>query len=142
MHIALPRMDLELVSLAGANFRNEQLPDARRTDQPHRVQATVPGVEVANHRHGARGRRPDRERGPRGPAMVGRMRAEAFPDALMAPFRGKMAVPLAERGREAVRVAHREAVPVGILDLDEIAENIGAVVETRLEDTAAAMRGG
>ena len=69
--------------------------------------------------------------------MVRRMRAEPFPDALVPAFGGKMAVQLAEGGREAVRVAQREGLPARILRLDEVPEQLGAIVEARLEDAAA-----
>ena len=53
--------DLVFVSLPDGKARNEQLPDAAFATQPHRVAATVPDVEVANHRHAAGVGRPDRE---------------------------------------------------------------------------------
>src|SRR5437763_16369203 len=137
MHAAVARMDLELVPFAGPHFGNEQLPDAGRADRAHRVQATIPGDEIAPHRHGAGRRRPDRERSPGGAAMVRRMRAEPFPDALVPAFGGKMAGLLAEGGLEAVRVAQREGLPARILRLDEVPEQLGAIVEARLEDAAA-----
>ena len=58
---AVGACDLELVSDARTDAGDEQLPDARTVAQPHRVAATVPIVEAADHRDAARIGRPDRE---------------------------------------------------------------------------------
>ena len=53
--------DRKLVARTRARSRNEQLPHAGGIAQPHRVAPRVPGVEVADHRHRTRVRRPDGE---------------------------------------------------------------------------------
>ena len=57
--------DLVLVAGAGSNVGEKYLPDPGRSEDAHRVQAPVPGVEVADDAHRARGRSPDGEGGPR-----------------------------------------------------------------------------
>ena len=53
--------DLELVGIADAEIRDEDFPIPARAQRPHRVHASVPGVEVADHADAFRIRRPDRE---------------------------------------------------------------------------------
>ena len=60
---AVGAAQLELVAGALAHAWQEELPDARAAERPHRVQAAVPEVEVADDADRARGRRPDGERG-------------------------------------------------------------------------------
>src|SRR5205085_5457696 len=55
------RPDLVLVFLSVGQIRDEQLPDADRREQPHRVHAAIPPVEVANHTDPLGVRRPYRE---------------------------------------------------------------------------------
>ena len=58
-------LDFVFVERAFANARNEQLPNAGRTEMPHRMKPAVPTVEVADHTDPLRVRRPDRETGAR-----------------------------------------------------------------------------
>ena len=55
------RANLELVLFAVRQIGNEQLPHAGRGQQPHRVHAAVPPVEVADHADAIGVRRPHRE---------------------------------------------------------------------------------
>ena len=134
---AATRPDLELVARARAHLGNEELPDTGGADRSHRMQPPVPGIEVPDEGYGARGRRPHRERGPVDPVVVRRVGSEALPEPLVPALGGEVAVELAQRRREAVRVAQREGRAARIADLDQIAEQVLAVVEPRLEDAAA-----
>jgi hypothetical protein len=58
-HAAVLRSDLELVFRAFIDAGNEQFPDPGRAEGAHRMQAAIPGVEVAHHGDRARVRRPD-----------------------------------------------------------------------------------
>ena len=142
LHSATARTDLVLVPRTAADVGNEQLPDAGRTHGAHLVEAAVPGVEIAHHRHRARGRRPDGERGPVDSLVVPGMRSEPLPDPLVASLGDEVRVQLAERGRKAVGVAHREAGAAAVIDLQQIAEHVLAPVEARLEHTALAVARG
>ena len=111
--LAVRRADLELVARALADAGDEQLPDARRAERAHRVQAAVPGVEVADHRRprarvGAQTANADA-----GDAVdLAHVRAELLVELLVAALAGQVQVELAERRQERVRVAQREALAV------------------------------
>ncbi|MNV13562.1 hypothetical protein D3C71_1042100 [compost metagenome] len=81
--------DLELVARTGDHARYEDLPDTGLRPEPHRMTPAVPVVELAQHRHPACVRRPDRKA-----------------HALHALVHGQ---PCAQTGADAVRVARRDA---------------------------------
>src|SRR5262249_61686529 len=54
--------DLELVALAFAQPRNEDLPDAIGGMKTHGMAPTIPAIKVAHHAHAPRARRPHQER--------------------------------------------------------------------------------
>ncbi len=96
--------DLELVQLALADARNEQLPHPRGAERAHRVPGRVPEVEAPRDPHAPRVRRPHRETRA-GHALVGQdVRAEHPPQLLVPALADQVQVQLAERGQEAVGV--------------------------------------
>src|ERR1035437_5742594 len=82
----LLRADLELVRRAFDDTRYEQLPDAGGTKRAHRVQATVPRVEVADDRNGARVRGPAGKRRADGAVDLAYVRTELLVQLLVAAF--------------------------------------------------------
>ena len=127
--------ELELVAVAGADAGQEQLPDAGRAERPHRVDAAVPEVPVAHHRHGARGGGPDGERGAADALELAHVGAEALPQLLVAALADEVQVQLADRRQEAVRVLglHR---PVAVVDLVAVGHGQLDAGEPALEDAA------
>jgi hypothetical protein len=53
--------DLKFVMRADADAGQENFPDARRAEQPHRMKTSVPAVKIADDADALRVRRPDRE---------------------------------------------------------------------------------
>ena len=80
-----------------------------RAERAHRVQAPVPGVEVADDRDRARATAPRRRTPcPVTPSISRDVRAELLVELLVAALADQVQVELAERRQEAVRVAQRE----------------------------------
>ena len=63
--LSLPFANLIFIMRPFFNAWDEQLPNAGRTEMPHRMKPAVPTVEVADHTDPLRVRRPDRETGAR-----------------------------------------------------------------------------
>ena len=103
---------LVLVPGAGAHAGQEQLPDPRGAERPHRMQPPVPGVEVADHAHGAGVRRPDPERGAGNAVDGGLMGPEPLPKPLVPALAEQVLVQLADGWQEPVGVVDREAAGV------------------------------
>jgi hypothetical protein len=95
--LALLGEDLELVDGARVNAGQEQLPDAARPQRAHRVQAAVPGVEVADHRHRAGARGPHGEGGAAHALVLDDVRAELVVELFVAPLADWVEVYVAER---------------------------------------------
>ena len=127
--------DLELVRRALHHARNEDLPDPRCTEHAHRVQATVPGVEVAHHAHCPRGRRPHRERGAQCAVDLAHVRPQPLVELLVAPLPGEMQIEVPERGREGIGIAKRIDVSVRVAHLELVAQRQPGTV-TRTPRTA------
>ncbi len=130
------RPDLELVLRALVDAGNEQLPDPRRAERAHRVQAAVPEVEVADHGDRARVRRPDGERGANDAVELPDVRAEPLVEMLVAALHDEVEVELAERRQERVRVADGEDVAVRVLDLELVLERQLRLRQQRLPEPA------
>ena len=106
-HLAGGGAHLVLVALARRHPRDEDRPDTVRHQQPHRVGASVPPVEVADDADTRRVRSPDGEVHPGGRADPHHVRAKVLPGVMiLAP--GKQI--------ERRRVDER-AVAIGIVDL-------------------------
>ncbi len=129
---AVVRPDLELVLRPLVDARDEQLPDPGRAERAHRVQAPVPGVEVADDRDRARVRRPDGEGGARHAVELADVRAEPLVEVLVPALHREVEVELAEGRQERVRVADGERVPVRILDLELVLERQPRLRQQRL----------
>ena len=79
--------NLELVFLAVRQVGNEQFPDARRHEQPHRMDAAVPAVEIADEADAIGVGRPHREVHAGGRADDDAVRAELLERTLMGALR-------------------------------------------------------
>ena len=128
------RPDLELVLRSFVYARHEQLPDPRRAERAHGVQAAVPGVEVAHDGDRARVRRPDGERGADRAVELADVRAEPLVEVLVAALHDEVEVELAERRQERVRVADGEDVAVRVLDLELVLERQRRLRQQRLPE--------
>src|SRR5207245_9338258 len=106
--VALAAEELELVTRARLDPGHEQLPHAGGPERAHRVNATVPPVEVADHAHGACIGRPHRERRAVDALVLAHVRAEVVPELLVATLADEVEVELTERWPEAVRVLEHE----------------------------------
>ena len=113
-----------------------------RSEGAHRVQAAVPGVEVADDGDGRGGRGPDREGGPLRAVDCPRMGAELVVELLVAALAGEVDVDVAQGGRERVRVLEREGVAVGIGDLELVGQRQLRPLDDGLEDPVGVHLGG
>ena len=130
------RADLELVARAVADRGNEDLPDSRPAEGAHHVQAPVPEVEVADDRHRARGRRPDRERRPVDAVQRPLVRAHLRPQLLMAALAEQVLVEVRQRRREAVGILRRPRAAVRIVDLELVGHGQRSARQRSLEQPA------
>jgi len=112
--------DLELVLFTVREVRNEDLPDPARRQQPHRVHASVPRVEIADHAHAIRIGSPDGEVHAGGRADRRPMRAELFERAMMRPFAQQMQIEVGEHAAVAVRVVDLDNVFPRVCDAEPI----------------------
>ena len=140
--LAVGGEDLVLVARARLDAGQEQLPDPGRAQRAHRVQAPVPGVEVADDADRASGRRPHRKRGAHH-GLVGplaHVRAEAVVHLLVAALRDQVQVELAERRQERVRVVDRERAGGAVVDLEAVVQGQLGAFDDALEDAAGVDR--
>ena len=107
--------DVELVVVAGARMRDEQLPIADAA-HPHRMPPRIPEIEIADHADAPRVRRQHHEGDAVDALERHRMRAELVVDALVGALAEQIEVELAQYRREAV----------GIVELDHIVAEAGA----------------
>src|ERR1700748_607850 len=98
------------------------------------MKATVPVIEVADDAQAVGARCPNGERDSTHAAQVADVRAEFFVESPVPSLSKQMLVERAERRHEGVRVAHREDVSAGIIDAQEIREELHAVFENNLEE--------
>jgi hypothetical protein len=136
--LALRRQDLELVGIAHRHVRREDLPHAAFAAQPHHVTPAVPVVEVADHRHAARIRRPDREGHALDAVHLAQVRAQALPGPQVRALGQQPDVGVAEHEGKAVGVVDARDVRAPV-DLERVAharlgrghqasEDVGALV--------------
>ena len=95
----------ELVRVPLAGVRDEPGPDARRALRREQVGVLAPVVPVADHRHSARARRPDREAHTL--VAVERMSAQLLPEPLVPALPDEVQVELAGDGHRAVSSMRR-----------------------------------
>ncbi len=107
--LAVGADDIELVVIAGAGVRNEQLPIAGSA-HAHRVPARIPVVEIADHADAPGIRRQHHESDAVHALQRHRMRAELVVDALMGAFAEQIKVDVAQHRRKAI----------GIVEFDDI----------------------
>jgi pyruvate/2-oxoglutarate dehydrogenase complex dihydrolipoamide acyltransferase (E2) component len=132
---AVAAQDLELVELAHADARDEELPDAGAPHRPHREQTAVPAVEVAHDPDAPCVRCPDRE-ADASDALVGpRMRPEDLVEPLVRSLADEVEVDLADRRREPIGIVALPRVPVGEREPDAVVDLVR--VHARYEDGPA-----
>ncbi len=128
--------DFVLVSGAGAQVRNEKLPDARAAARLHRVLAAVPEVERTHHAHAFRIRRPHGESRAGQPVERGRMRAELVVDRVVVAFAEQVEVEVGELRREEIRVVLGRLGAAAIPDLQAIGMQRPAIRHPAFEQPA------
>ena len=124
LHVAGLRAQLVLVARAFLDTGDEELPDARRAERAHRVDAPVPVVEVADDADRARAWRPDRERRADDAVDLEHVRAELLVQLLVPPLCGEVEVELADRRQEAVRVVELDGRTARIADLGDFVDGL------------------
>ena len=101
-------LDLVLVPLALERSGDEDLPHSRRAERAHGVQAAVPTVEVADDPNGLGVGRPHREAHAADVAELAgeglHVRAECFPQPLVAALREQVEVELSDGRKEPVGI--------------------------------------
>src|SRR5687768_15669054 len=98
------RANLELVARTVGKVGYEDLPDAGRHQLPHRMRAAVPAIEVPDHAHPLRVRRPHGEMNASHPGNRKTMRAQLLPCAVMRAFAEKVEVEVGEDLAELIGV--------------------------------------
>ena len=111
--------------------KSSQTPD--EPERAHRVQATVPRVEVADDRDRACVRRPDGERRARDAFDLAHVRAELLVQLLELPLAEQLQIEIAKRRQKRIRVAQREGA-VGVLDLELVLERQLRLRQQRLPE--------
>ena len=122
---ALGGDELVLVAGPGPDAGEEHLPHTARPHRPHRVEAAVPPVEVADHPGRLGVGRPHRERRAGHPAVHADVGAEHLPQPLVAALADEVDVEVADRGPEPVRVVHGER-QLAVRDLEAVLGHLGA----------------
>ena len=107
--------DIELVMIADAGLRNEQLPIADAA-HAHRMTSSVPEIEIADDADALGVRRQHHEGHAVDAVERHRMRAELVVDPLMGAFAEQMEIEVAQDRRKAV----------GVVELDDIVAEAGA----------------
>jgi hypothetical protein len=130
--LAALRLDLELVAVARAEPREEQLPDPGGAEASHGVQAPVPAIPVAHDADALRLRGPDGERHAADAAEIADVGAELLVDPPVAALAGEVQVEVAEGGEEAVGVVD-DPLPLLVLEPEAVGEQPGLAGEVRLE---------
>src|SRR5690348_6926299 len=100
--VAVHAFDLILIESAGAEVREEELPDADAEMAAHRMAAAVPLVELTHDADAARVRRPHGEDDAVDTVDGCFVRAEAAVELEMVAFGDEVEVHRAEKRREAV----------------------------------------
>ncbi len=127
------RPDLELVAGALGHAGDEDFPDAGRAEPPHRVQAAVPRVDVADDADAIGVRRPHREVDAVGVANPHQVRAQLVVNAGVLPLREQVHVVLRDHPAVAIRIVDVDGMAARIGDPETIVEDPGRVRERRLE---------
>ena len=100
----------------------EKLPDTRSPQGAHRVGPTVPMVMVADHRHAASRRSPNRERDPRYALQSTDVRSELIEDLVVVALTNQEQILLGNCREKTIRILVFLHSPVGITDLEAVAE--------------------
>lgn len=100
--------DRELVALALADERDEDLPDTGGAHRPHRALCGVPAGEVTDHGNSLSVRGPDAEAGALHLTQFGgvgaRVGAEDIEEALVAALTDEVGIDLTNGGEEGVAI--------------------------------------
>ena len=130
----VPALDLELVDLAVAEVRDEDLPDAGRAPVAHRVASAVPVIEVPDHAHPLGVGRPDREMD----AAEALVHPEVSAEPLVVPIVGSLAeqvqIEVGQDRPQGIRVDELPRMPFMILHSQPVGETLGAIGEDRREE--------
>ena len=117
--------------------RHEDLPHAADAEQPHRVDAPVPVVEVADDAGAGGVGGPDGEVDALGRADGHRMGAELVVDAGVVAFAEEVEVVVGDDAAVAIRVVDLGDVAAGIRDLEAVVDvhaGVGRLGERRFVD--------
>ena len=98
------RLNLKFVMRALLHARDENFPDTASDQFPHRMDAAIPEIEVANHANPTGVRRPNRKISAAFASDLAQMRAELIVEPLV--------IPLGEKVQ--IHLAHDRAIAVGI----------------------------
>src|ERR1700722_9506960 len=105
------------------------------------MDASVPIVEVTDHADAARIRRPNREGEPAGALDLVEVRAEFFINLQVTSFIPQMQIEAADGRQKRVGVANREDIASGFDDAQLVAEDVAAIGNQHLEETAGVAAG-
>ncbi len=136
--VAEPVLDLVLVDGADPDAGQEDFPHAALEADAHGMAPSVPVVEIAQHAHLPRVRRPDRERRAVDTVDRRRVRTEFLEDAQVVSLDQQMNVQLAEHRSEPVRVLEVVLLAVVGLDAKAILERLLAALDDSREEPLVA----
>src|SRR5262249_14519801 len=102
----------EFILNAGADARNKELPNPARAHGSHRIDPSVPVVEISDQCYLASRRRPDGELRPRASLVNDWMSAQNIVDLVVSPFVEKKCVDSSDSGQKGVRVVRKKTIAV------------------------------
>ena len=127
--------NLVLVDRSRAEPRDEDLPQPAVETLAHLRAASIPAVEIADHRDARRVRGPDGESDALDPLVTDKLRAKAHVKLAVRAFDQQVLVQRTQHGTEGVRiVADLDAVDAG--DFKPVSRPLGQVRRERLEEVA------
>ncbi len=126
--------DLEFVMRAARHAGDENFPDARRTQRPHWVAASVPIVEIPDHTYTLGVWRPDGEAGSGDAVDDPHLGTQFFKDPVLIAFAEQVQVRLAESRQKRVGIAAAGNLPGRPGDHDIVSVNIAGLARDAFED--------
>ena len=119
-HPAIGGADFKLVFRAKLHAGQENFPHAALAPEPHRVAASIPEVEIAQHAHAGRARRPHGKAGAAHAVHHPLISAQNFVGPPVRPFGEQPDIGFAQHGAEAVGVFEQRLSAAAPLHLQPI----------------------
>src|SRR5579862_197590 len=132
--IASPRLNFEFVQRAFVEARDEKFPDSRLAAYPHRMNAAVPEIKVADDADAQRVGRPHAEVNAANASHFAHVRSELFIFLVMRAFTGKVEIVIGEQRRESVSVKRVEQIAIRESGIEAVRSRRDFLVFAQLAD--------